>query len=117
MKLEVTLTGVSGSKTCVVEIEREGTATRIVVDGKALAADAVQVTPNVVSVLLEGRSYEIHVTPSAAGKLKLQSGPHEMTAELRDPRAWKGRKHSVTEVEGKQQVLAPMPGKVVRLLV
>jgi biotin carboxyl carrier protein len=117
MKIDVTLAGVSGSKRHEVEIEREGTATRIVVDGKSWAADAVQVTPNVVSVLLEGRSYEIHVTPSAAGKLKLQSGPHEMTAELQDPRAWKGRKHSVAEVEGTQQVLAPMPGKVVRLLV
>ncbi len=34
-----------------------------------------------------------------------------------DPRGWRGRRHGVLEAEGRQQIAAPMPGKVVRLLV
>jgi biotin carboxyl carrier protein len=41
----------------------------------------------------------------------------EYTAEVVDPRAWRGRKHGAMEAEGRQPVTAPMPGKVVRLLV
>jgi len=51
------------------------------------------------------------------GKLKLQTGSQEFTAEVIDPRAWSGRRHSGVEAEGRQQIVAPMPGKVVRLLV
>ena len=32
-------------------------------------------------------------------------------------RAWRGRRHGAVEAEGRQQIVAPMPGKVVRLLV
>jgi len=34
-----------------------------------------------------------------------------------DPRAWRGKRGGVLEAEGRQQIIAPMPGKVVRLLV
>ncbi len=37
--------------------------------------------------------------------------------EVTDPRVWRGRRHGALEVEGRQQVTAPMPGKVVRVLV
>ncbi len=33
-----------------------------------------------------------------------------------DPREWRGR-HGTLEVQGRQQVVAPMPGKIVRILV
>jgi biotin carboxyl carrier protein len=36
---------------------------------------------------------------------------------VRDPRTWRGRRHSALEAEGRQQIVAPMPGKVIRLLV
>jgi biotin carboxyl carrier protein len=88
-----------------------------VLDGKALDADLVKMASNTISILLGGQSFEVHVTPTMHGNLKLQSGPHEFTAEVQDPRAWRGRKHDGVEAEGRQQVLAPMPGKVMRLLV
>jgi biotin carboxyl carrier protein len=50
------------------------------------------------------------------GTLKLQCGPHEFSADIIDSRAWRGRKHGAVEVEGRQEILAPMPGKVVRVL-
>jgi len=117
MKFEVHLEGPSGKRQHVVELEREGESFRVVLDGHPVDANVVQVAASTVSILLDGQSFEVHVTPALEGKLKLQSGPHEFTAEVQDPRSWRGRKHGGLEAEGRQQVLAPMPGKVIRLLV
>jgi biotin carboxyl carrier protein len=117
MKFEVHLAGPSGTCQHVVELEREGDNFVVVLDGQRVDADIVKVAASSVSILLDGQSFEVHVTPALEGKLKLQSGAHEFTAEVQDPRAWRGRKHGGLEAEGRQQVLAPMPGKVIRLLV
>jgi len=104
-------------KTRIVELERIADRWHITLDGQPLDADAVQIAPNTFSILLRGQSHEIRVTPSPSGTLTLQTGVEEFTAEVVDPRAWSGRRHSALEAEGRQQVVAPMPGKVVRLLV
>jgi biotin carboxyl carrier protein len=104
-------------KTRIVELERIADRWHITLDGQPLDADAVQIAPNIFSILLRGQSHEIRVTPSPNGTLTLQTGLEEFTAEVVDPRAWSGRRHSALEAEGRQQVVAPMPGKVVRLLV
>jgi biotin carboxyl carrier protein len=116
MKLEIQLTGAGGKTKRVVEFERDGRGYRVVVDGKHVDADVVQVTPNTISVLLNGQSFEVHVSPEIDGRLKLQTGPHEFIADLDDPRAWRGRKHGTLEAEGRQPIVAPMPGKVIRIL-
>jgi biotin carboxyl carrier protein len=113
MKFEVRL----GKETRVVELEREDDRWRITLDGQHLDADAVEIAPNTFSILLRGQSHEIRVTPSPSGTLTLQIGVEEFTAEVIDPRAWGGRRHSAVEAEGRQQIVAPMPGKVIRLLV
>ena len=113
MKFDVRI----GDKTRIVELERNADRWHITLDGQPLDADAVQIAPNIFSILLRGQSHEIRVTPSPNGTLTLQTGLEEFTAEVVDPRAWSGRRHSALEAEGRQQVVAPMPGKVVRLLV
>jgi len=100
----------------VVEFERAGNTSRISLDGKPARADAVEVAPNTFSILLGSQSFEIRVTPLPDGTLQLQSARDEFIAELVDPRAWRGR-HAAAEAEGRQEVLAPMPGKVIRVLV
>ena len=117
MKFEIHLDGVAGKKIRVVELEEESDSYRILIDGEPINVDAVLVSPGIVSVLIDGQSFEIHTTPSPEGKLKLQCGPHEFAADVVDPRAWRGRKHGAMEAEGQQQIVAPMPGKVIRLLV
>lgn len=117
MKFQVQLEGFGGKTNRMVELEREGNGFRILIDGKQVDADAIQVAANTISILLNGHSFEVHVAPTVDGHLKLQTGPHEFLAEVEDPRAWRGRKHGVLEAEGRQQVIAPMPGKVIRLLV
>jgi biotin carboxyl carrier protein len=117
MKIEVRLNGANGSRKHTVELEPAGAGYRITLDGQLIEGDATLVGPDSVSVLIGGQAFEVHLTPSIDGRIKLQSGPHEFTAEIQDPRAWQGRRHGAIEAEGRQQVVAPMPGKVVRLLV
>jgi biotin carboxyl carrier protein len=117
MKFEVYLEGTSGKHQHLVELERQGESLRVLLDGQAVAADLIKVAANSISILLAGQSFEVHVTPTPVGNLKLQSGAHEFVAEVQDPRAWRSGKHGGRATEGRQQVLAPMPGKVIRLLV
>src|SRR5262249_9746534 len=49
--------------------------------------------------------------------LRVQNGTHHFIAEVIDPRAWRGRRQGGVEAEGRQQITAPMPGKIVRVLV
>jgi biotin carboxyl carrier protein len=117
VKFEVQLDGWSGRKSRTVELERSASGWRILLDGQPVDADAVEIAPYTLSILLNGQSHEIRVSPAPDGKLKLQTGTHEFTAEVIDPRAWSGRRHGHVEAEGRQPIVAPMPGKVVRLLV
>lgn len=117
MKFEVWFIGPSGKKLRTVELERGADQLRITLDGRAVDADAVEIDPNTLSLLLEGQSYEVRFMQLPDGLLKIQVGEQEFAAEVADPRVWRGRQHGSLEAEGRQQVVAPMPGKVIRLLV
>jgi biotin carboxyl carrier protein len=117
MRFEVHLNGAYGAEKHTVELERTPGGYQISLNGQPIDASAALVAPSTVSVLIGGQSFEVHVTPTVDEQIKLQSGPHEFTAELRDPRAWQGRRHGALEAEGRQQIAAPMPGKVIRVLV
>lgn len=117
MKFEVQLTGPGEKKLHVVDLQRNSERWSISLDGQPSDADVVEIDPHTLSVILHGQSYEVRITAPAEGVLKVQSGLQEFTAEVADPRAWRGRRHSGLEAQGRQQVVAPMPGKVVRILV
>jgi biotin carboxyl carrier protein len=113
MKCEVRISG----KTRRVQIERDADRWRISIDGMPVDADAVEIAPGTFSILLDGTAYEVHVTPGSDGTLTVQTGHHEWKAEVVDPRAWQGRRHRGVDTEGRQEILAPMPGKVIRVLI
>jgi biotin carboxyl carrier protein len=113
MKYEVRI----GGKTRMVEFQRISNGWQATFDGGPGVADVTEIAPNTYSVLLDGRSHEICVTPSPGGRLNLQTGRFEFEAEVVDPRSWSGRHHAGVEAEGRQQIVAPMPGKIVRVLV
>jgi biotin carboxyl carrier protein len=117
MKFEVHLDSVLGKTKHVVDLEMDGSALKVRLDGQPVDANVILAAPNAVSVLLNGTAFDIHIAPSLDGTYKLQTGPHEFQADVRDPRAWRGRKQGALEAEGRQQIIAPMPGKVIRLLV
>lgn len=116
MKYEVNLTAGGNAKTRAVELIPEDAHWNVCLDGESFSVDAIEIAPNIFSIILNGKSYEVRVTPRSAGQLTLQVGEAEFSAEVVDPRAWSGRRHSHLEAEGRQSVVAPMPGKVVRIL-
>jgi biotin carboxyl carrier protein len=117
MKFEVRLSSPSGTRTCTVDLERTGNRWRIALDGQPVPADVVEIAPSTLSILIRGESHEIRVSRFSDGKLSIQSGLREFTAEVTDPRSWRGRRLAHVEAEGRQQIAAPMAGKVVRVLV
>ena len=85
-------------------------------DGQELQVDAVVTRPDVLSLLVNGRSYEIkrEQTPT---DLHLWVGSTRFGVELRDPRSLRSRRDGTGEERGPKKLIAPMPGKVVRVLV
>jgi biotin carboxyl carrier protein len=78
-------------------------------------ASVLEVETGIYSVLLNGKSYEAKVVTGADGYYVDLSG-HRSVVQVRDPReASPAGKHGLGE--GRQTVVAPMPGKVVRVLV
>jgi biotin carboxyl carrier protein len=112
MKIPVTLNGVEH----VVEFDRSGAACRFSIDsGQERSADVVEAEPSVYSVLSGGRTYDAHVEETPSGLLVVIDG-HRFEIEVRDPRRWTAAARGGL-AQGRVNVVAPMPGKIVRLLV
>jgi len=110
MKFEVEVAG----KTVEVEVLPSAAGQRVKIDGREAAADAVWTGASELSLLLDGRSYDV----------ELQSGPgvelHAVVEGIRFPvdvdplragRVTRDRAH------GDAVIRSPMPGKVVAVLV
>jgi biotin carboxyl carrier protein len=74
-----------------------------------------QVEPGVYSILANGRSYEARVEQAERGVAVFIDG-HRFEIEIHDPRRWR-RQTRGREIAGRLNVVAPMPGKIVRVLV
>jgi biotin carboxyl carrier protein len=92
------------------------------VDGESIEAQCEEITPGVYSLLLAGRSYEVSISkragdgPGLASPFVAEVGLRRYLVELRDPRRWRQAGSSI-ELEGPQEMLAPMPGRIVKILV
>jgi acetyl/propionyl-CoA carboxylase alpha subunit len=87
-------------------------------EGQPIAIDAVEIAPDTYSILLDGRAFEARVSDDGSGEgLLVRCASTDFRVQVRDPRSWRGSRHGVLEAAGPQRVLAPMPGKIVRVLV
>src|SRR5580658_7442392 len=86
------------------------------VDLASPGAAVEEVETGVYSILRDGRSYEIAVRDGLDGALDVHVNGHHYVARVSDPHKLSRRRGGVS-LEGRQNVLAPMPGKVMRLLV
>jgi len=91
-------------------------------DGKPLVADGEEISPGVYSILIDGRSYDTQVS-KRAGDAEGYLSPYVVTVglrhylvEIRDPRRWRRDGAGVQE-KGPQEIVAPMPGKIIKVLV
>jgi len=92
-----------------LELDRSEGQWHCKLNGTAINIDAVLTRTNVLSILLEGKAYEIKRELTING-LHLWVGSSHYSAEVRDPRSLRHRK------DGPQMLTAAMPGKVVRVL-
>jgi biotin carboxyl carrier protein len=84
-------------------------------DGKDLEIDAVLVRSDVLSLRVGNSAYEIK-SERVANDLHLWVGTRRFAVEVRDPRSLRGRTRAGSD-RGPKKITAPMPGKVLRLLV
>jgi biotin carboxyl carrier protein len=84
-------------------------------DGRDLEVDAILARPDVLSLRIGNTAYEIK-SEQVANDLHLWVGNVCFTVEVRDPRSLRGRTRAGDD-HGPRKITAPMPGKVVRLLV
>jgi len=98
-----------------LELERADGLWQCRLDGGEIRLDAVLARRDVLSVLIDGKAYEVkrERTPT---DMHLWVGGERFAAELRDPRSLRSRKGTAADEHGAKQLVAPMPGKVVRVL-
>jgi biotin carboxyl carrier protein len=95
---------------------KNGNRWRCRLDGHEVHVDAVLARPNVLSLLIEGKAYEVKRERIGAD-LHLWVGSQRYPVELRDPRSYRSRYQAPSLEGGPRKLTAPMAGKVVRVLV
>src|ERR1700751_2468042 len=86
-------------------------------DGKpGVAIEAQLLRPGVLSLHIAGRAYRCIFEESAEGTI-VHLGDKRLLYRVDDPRSLKSRRSRHGGAEGPKSLTAPMPGRVVRLLV
>ena len=125
MKLHARIHRGSQASEHEVELLPPGTADgtrQFRVDRETTEAQCEEITPGVYSILINGRTYEASVSqrsgdaPGLSTPTVVVMGPRSYRVEVRDPRQWR-RSGSAVEGDGPQEITAPMPGKIVKVLV
>jgi biotin carboxyl carrier protein len=115
MKYEIKINGAKR----IVEFSpqaKDAAPSKFAVNGRAVEVDAVRISPRAYSIIVGGQTFELTVEESPEGLLVRTNG-REFRVGIIDPRSWRRRHGAGIELEGRQQLRAPMPGKVVRVLV
>lgn len=103
-----------------VGVERLGDSSRfrVTIDGEVTEVDAVRTGGDVLSLILPARahsSYEVGLAPGlAAGDWTVYLHQGTLDVSVNGRRA---RRAGAAAATGEQRILAPMPGKVLRVLV
>ena len=84
------------------------------VDGREVEVDAVLARPDVLSIRLGNKAYEVKCE-RVGSELHLWVGSMRFAAEVHDPRSLRARGRAADD-RGPKKLTAPMPGKVVRVL-
>jgi biotin carboxyl carrier protein len=102
-------------KTYRLELSRADGRWQCRLDGREVQLDAVLTGRNVLSVLIGSKAYEIKREITAT-EMHLWVGSARYAAEMGDPRSLGGRKPGAAGTHGPKKLVAPMPGRVVRVL-
>jgi len=100
-------------------IEHDGTRVLARIDERHYELEARASQPGVYLLLSEGFVYDCRVHHPGAKRetAEVTVGNHAYTVNLADPKRLRGGQSAGTPLDGTAQIVAPMPGKVVRVLV
>jgi len=101
-------------RTLRVEVRAANGRYAVVVDGRPLQVDLVEAGGAFASLLVDGHSHEVAFEPQPGG-LRVHLRDDVVAVGLAD--AASGAASPLRRASGPARVLAPMPGRVVRLLV
>src|ERR1039458_8907954 len=104
-------------KTHQLELTRGEKTWLCKVDGQEIEVDAALTARDVMSVLIGGKAYENKRERSRPGELHMGVGRARYAVDVQDPRSLRTRRAVGGSEAGPQKVKAPMPGKIVRILV
>jgi biotin carboxyl carrier protein len=98
-----------------LDLNHEDSRWSCCLDGSDVEVDAVLARPDVLSLCIGNKAYEVKCE-RVAGEMHLWVGSARFAAEVRDPRSLRGRVRAVDD-HGPKKLTAPMSGKIVRVLV
>ncbi len=115
MKLNATI----GDYQTDVTIRREGSRAVAEVGGRRYELDAHEPAPNSYLLIADGRVSECRLEgkPESGQPLGILVGGRHYIVTLTDPKRLRGSASAGLHSDGAARVIAPMPGKVVRVLV
>lgn len=89
------------------------------IDGRSLEAEPAEIAPGAYSILIGGRCYSAEVEPRPSGNdltFTVRVGAKTFEIRVRDPRR-RRRHEAALEHAGPEEIVAPMPGRIVKVLV
>jgi len=98
-----------------VELVRTEQEWKCKLDGREMPLDVVLAQDGMLSLLLQGKSYEVK-QETVGGESNVVIVHERFSATVRDPRSFRSRRRSGGSEQGVMKIKAPMPGKVVRIL-
>ena len=116
MTYEVIVGDEAGNEPHRLELKKTDAGWECRLDGRAIQVDAIIPRRDVLSFIIDGRSYEIKREQTATG-LHLWVGGSRFAVELPDPRSSRSRQKTAGNEKGPVKIAAPMPGRVVRVLI
>ncbi|HEV2397822.1 MAG TPA: biotin/lipoyl-containing protein [Candidatus Sulfotelmatobacter sp.] len=97
-----------------LELSQSEGAWKCRLDGREIEVDAVLARPNVLSLRIGNKAFEVKCE-RVTNDVHIWVGSRRFAPEVRDPRSLRSRGRAVDE-HGPRKLIAPMPGKVVRIL-
>ena len=99
-----------------VLLGRSGRQVVVELPGRHVTVDVVELSEATYSLLIDGRSYDVTVGV-AEKEYQVSVNGSQFDVCLRDPRKFRKQTASGSDSAGPMPVAAPMPGKIVKLLV
>jgi biotin carboxyl carrier protein len=114
MKLTAEIAG----KRHELSIRRDGQRLSAEIDGRRYEMEAREIGGGAYLLLVDGRVYECRVDQGPREIFNVHVGSHAYSVTLTDPKRLRGAQGAGAHAGvGSAQIVAPMPGKVVRVLV